>query len=65
MELKNGGYGVMVPDLLGYGDTDKPAELEAYSLKRMSDHVVEILDKEGLQKVIGVAHDWYACHLRE
>lgn len=52
------GFGVLVPDLLGYGDTDSPAEVEAYSSKRMSDHLVEILVMEGITKVIGVGHDW-------
>lgn len=56
--LKDAGYGVVAPDLLGYGDTDKPEELEAYSMKRMSGHMAELLKKEGLEKVVGVAHDW-------
>ncbi|MCJ1382272.1 hypothetical protein MMC17_005385 [Xylographa soralifera] len=52
------GFGVLAPDLLGYGDTDSPPDVEAYSLKRMSDHLAEILANEGIQKVIGVGHDW-------
>lgn len=51
--LSSAGYGVLAPDLLGYGDTDKPVELEAYSYKRMSGHVAEILRNE---KQIGRAH---------
>ena len=58
LQLEKAGYGVLAPDLLGYGDTDKPTELEAYSMKRMSSHVVEILQGKGLHKVIGVAHNW-------
>ncbi|KUL84367.1 hypothetical protein ZTR_06340 [Talaromyces verruculosus] len=42
----------------GYGDTDKPVEVEAYSHKRMADQIIEILEGEGLRKVIGVGHDW-------
>ena len=58
-DLVAAGYGVLAPDLLGYGDTDKPMELEAYRMKRMCGHVMEILEHEGLQEnVIGVAHDW-------
>ena len=56
--LKEAGYGVLAPDLLGYGDTDKPDELEAYSIKRMSGHMIEILQAKGLELVVGVAHDW-------
>ena len=52
------GFGVLAPDLLGYGDTDSPVEVEAYSQKKMSDHIAEILTKEGIEKVIGVGHDW-------
>lgn len=57
-QFRKAGYGVVAPDLLGYGDTDKPEELDAYSMKRMSSHVAEILQRKGLQKVIGVGHDW-------
>lgn len=56
--LREKGYGIIAPDLLGYGDTDKPVEVEAYSHKRMSDQIIEILEVEGLKKVIGVGHDW-------
>lgn len=52
------GFGVLVPDLLGYGDTDSPADVEAYSFKRMCDHLAEIVANEGIKKVIGVGHDW-------
>jgi soluble epoxide hydrolase/lipid-phosphate phosphatase len=56
--LQAGGFGVVAPDLLGYGDTDSPSAREAYSLKNMSDHIAEILRKLGITKVIGVGHDW-------
>lgn len=56
------GYGVIAPDLLGYGDTDKPTDLERYKLKKMSADVAQILDEESLEKVIGVGHDWWALH---
>lgn len=52
------GYGLLVPDLLGYGGTDKPEELEAYKLKKMSEEVVGILDAEEIGSVLGVGHDW-------
>jgi pimeloyl-ACP methyl ester carboxylesterase len=50
-DLTKAGYGVLAPDMLGYGDTDKPTEVEAYSFAK-------ILDHEGLKEVIGVGHDW-------
>ncbi|MCJ1382558.1 hypothetical protein MMC17_005671 [Xylographa soralifera] len=57
-ELAAAGYGVLAPDLLGYGDTDKPVEIEKYSFKNMGGHMAGILKKEKLRKVIGVGHDW-------
>ena len=56
--LKASGFGVIAPDLLGYGDSDKPQDIAAYSLTRMTDHLIEILHLEGLKQVIGVGHDW-------
>lgn len=41
--FSNRGYGLIVPDLLGYGGTSKPEEVEAYRLKKMSEEVVGIL----------------------
>lgn len=52
------GYGVLAPDLLGYGGTDKPTEMEAYTTEKMSQEIVTVLDAEGVDRVVGVAHDW-------
>lgn len=52
------GYGLIVPDLLGYGDTSKPHDLAAYTMHAMSRHIVELLDAERIDRVAGVAHDW-------
>ncbi|KAF4998685.1 hypothetical protein FGRMN_3011 [Fusarium graminum] len=57
-DLSEAGYGVIAPDCLGYGDSDKRADLEAYNLKRLSGHFAELLDHEKIDKVIGVSHDW-------
>ncbi|KAL8705589.1 MAG: hypothetical protein Q9225_008018, partial [Loekoesia sp. 1 TL-2023] len=51
------GYGVLAPDLLGYGGTDKPADVEAYTLKRQADEIVKLLDCVGVEKVLSVGHD--------
>lgn len=51
------GYGIIAPDLLGYGGTDSPADLEAYNFKRMAGHLGELLDFEGVDTAIGIAHD--------
>lgn len=57
-DLTDAGYGVIVPDCLGYGDSDKRVNIEAYRLKRLSGHFAELLDYENIKQVVGVAHDW-------
>lgn len=52
------GVGILAPDLLGYGGTDKPSDPALYRMKRISGHVAELLDHEGAQNVIGIGHDW-------
>ena len=51
------GYGIIAPDLLGYGGTSKPTDISAYSLKNMVRDVIELLDCEGIGEVYGVGHD--------
>lgn len=55
------GYGLIVPDLLGYGGTSKPADPKAYKHSLMSKDIVDIVDHEGIDKAIAVGHDWCAC----
>ncbi|KAJ7914107.1 alpha/beta-hydrolase [Mycena leptocephala] len=52
------GYGLLVPDLLGYGATDKPTDPKVYIGNGHANDVVDILDAEGVEKVIAVGHDW-------
>ncbi|PLB54176.1 putative epoxide hydrolase [Aspergillus steynii IBT 23096] len=52
------GYGVIAPDLLGFGGTDNPSGLEEFTLKR---HVLDlgaILDCEGVDHVFAIGHDF-------
>ncbi|KAG8528160.1 uncharacterized protein KY384_007077 [Bacidia gigantensis] len=52
------GYGVLAPDLLGYGGTDKPSDPAAYAMKSMAADVVDLLDCiSGAGKAVIVAHD--------
>lgn len=53
------GYGILAPDLLGFGESSKPSELEMYKGKDMARDIVEIMIFEGVGVVVGVAHDWY------
>jgi soluble epoxide hydrolase / lipid-phosphate phosphatase len=54
------GYGILAPDLLGFGETSKPSELELYRGEGMARDIVEIMVLEGVGVVVGVSHDWYA-----
>ncbi|KAI6752357.1 hypothetical protein HG530_013726 [Fusarium avenaceum] len=60
--FKDKGYGIIVPDLLGFGETSRPTELEMYRGEDMARDIVEILMSEGIGIVVGVAHDW-GCFL--
>ncbi|KAI0166517.1 alpha/beta-hydrolase [Xylariaceae sp. FL1272] len=55
--LLDAGYGVLAPDLLGFGESSAPADLEAYNLKVITSDIIELLDAENVQTAIGVAHD--------
>ncbi|KAF8885262.1 Alpha/Beta hydrolase protein [Gymnopilus junonius] len=52
------GYGVIAPDLLGYGGTSAPDDVSQYRLLDMVEDVIDIFKDLGVVKVIGVAHDW-------
>ena len=56
--FKDKGYGIVAPDMLGYGGTDKPVDPALYVPSLVTKDIIEILDAEGLQKVIGIGHDW-------
>ncbi len=57
------GYGLIVPDMLGYGGTAKPLETEAYKSSLITKDIVDILDHEGAENVVAIAHDWSVLHL--
>ncbi|KAF2875357.1 Alpha/Beta hydrolase protein [Massariosphaeria phaeospora] len=57
-DLRQSGYGVLAPDLLGYGETDKPDAVEEYKFSKMTAHISKIIEREQLTQVIGVGHDW-------
>lgn len=50
----------IVPDLLGYGGTDKPADPAAYTSDLMTADMSELLANEGISQAIIVGHDWGA-----
>ncbi|MBI3243273.1 MAG: alpha/beta fold hydrolase [Chloroflexi bacterium] len=48
---------VIAPDLLGWGASDKPADLSEYTLDKQSRRVTALLDKIGVDKATLVVHD--------
>lgn len=59
--FKAKGYGLIVPDMLGYGGTDKPLEVGVYVGSGLTRDVVDLMDGEGVQSAVCVAHDWYVA----
>lgn len=53
------GYGIIVPDMLGYGGTDKPTDPALYVQSAIGKDLVDILDHERVSKAIAIGHDWY------
>ncbi len=57
--LVQAGYRVIVPDLVGMGMSDKPAELEDYTVERHVEWMRALLvDELALSEVDLVLHDW-------
>ena len=52
------GFGVLAPDLRGYGPSDKPAGLDAYRLGRLVDDVAALVRTTGHPTAHVVGHDW-------
>ncbi|WQF79204.1 Putative alpha/beta hydrolase-1, epoxide hydrolase [Colletotrichum destructivum] len=52
------GYGVVALDGLGYGESSKPIDPRVYACDGLAADAVEILDAEGLKKVVSFGHDW-------
>jgi pimeloyl-ACP methyl ester carboxylesterase len=58
--LAGAGFQVIVPDLRGYGRSDKPEAVEAYSMTRLAGDVMAILADLGIGRADIVGHDWGA-----
>jgi pimeloyl-ACP methyl ester carboxylesterase len=56
--LAHAGYHVVAPDLRGYGQTDQPEDVGAYTLLHLAGDLVGILDVLGEREAILVGHDW-------
>src|SRR5205814_7076060 len=59
--LAGAGFRVIVPDLRGYGRSDKPEAVEAYALSRVAGDVAAILARLDIARAHVVGHDWGAA----
>ena len=58
--LAEAGYHAVAPDMRGYGQTDKPEPIEAYSLLHLVGDIVGLLDALGAPTAVIAGHDWGA-----
>lgn len=58
--LAAAGYHAVAPDLRGYGRSDAPEPIEAYSMRIMTADVVGLVDALGEETAVVVGHDWGA-----
>jgi pimeloyl-ACP methyl ester carboxylesterase len=67
--LVSAGYRVAVPDMRGYGKSDKPHAADAYRLDTIADDMQAVAAALGASRWVAVGHDWGApaawrCALR-
>lgn len=58
--LAQAGYRVAAPDVRGYGGSDKPLPIEAYSIKEMCADIAGLIEGLGEREAILIGHDWGA-----
>jgi len=59
--LAEAGFRVIVPDLRGYGRSDKPQPIEAYSMMFLAADVLAVLADLEIERAHVVGHDWGAA----
>lgn len=55
------GLKVIVPDMLGYGQTSAPESPDEYRMRKMASHIAAIIKANADQPVILGGHDWGAA----
>jgi pimeloyl-ACP methyl ester carboxylesterase len=59
--LADAGYHAVAPDVRGYGRSDKPEAIDAYSMKHLLADFTGLLDALGERTAVVVGHDWGAA----
>jgi len=52
------GYGIMAPDLLGFGKTDRPSDPQMYKSSAICRDMTDLLDVEQVRTAVVMGHDW-------
>lgn len=56
--LAAAGYHAVAPDMRGYGETDAPEPIDAYSVMHLVGDMLGLLDALGEKQAVIVGHDW-------
>ena len=59
--LAHAGFKVIVPDMRGYGRSDKPSQPQDYAMHLLAGDVLAVLDDAGAGRAHVVGHDWGAA----
>jgi pimeloyl-ACP methyl ester carboxylesterase len=58
--LSAAGFHAVAPDMRGYGQTDRPEAIDAYTLFHLVGDMVGVLDALGSEAAVIIGHDWGA-----
>src|SRR5208337_3711504 len=58
--LDEAGFHAVAPDMRGYGQTQRPEEIDQYTLFHLVGDMVGVLDALGAETAVIVGHDWGA-----
>ncbi len=58
--LAEAGFHAVAPDMRGYGQTDRPDDIEKYTLFHLAGDMVGVVAALGAERAVIVGHDWGA-----
>lgn len=61
--LAHVGYPILVPDMPGYGKSDKPDDQSLYTMENLNATMAAMLDAYEVDKAVFIGHDWGAILL--
>jgi pimeloyl-ACP methyl ester carboxylesterase len=56
--LADAGFRVIVPDMRGYGASDRPEPIASYDLEHLTGDMARLLDALEIEKAVFAGHDW-------